>query len=238
LPERALRIYRAAGKTSLSLPERKKLAEELGVTHHAVKVNLARVAKKLENPDALRSVDKNPPGFHETDPDGFASAVVALSDPESKVGAIAKKLGISPSTVRKLAKELDGELMPLKREIQDVRLEGMVKRFGTLAKDSVDAITPDKLAGASARDLAVISGIATQNWQLLLGQPTQRMEISDRREMNEMLGLILQEVERRGYEVDVTPEGAVTTRRLYATREELREKRRADKRAAVVDVSP
>jgi transposase-like protein len=216
LPEKTLATYRLAHAHDPSL-SRADLAIRLGVKPDTVKRRLSQVRQKLKDPDSLeflgRSGKTGQPQIHEKHPEKFAAAVVELSGTQINVAEVARSVGIAPNMASKIAKLLDGELLPLKRELTDVRLDDLTKRFGTLARDAVDAITPQKLASASAQQLAIVAGVATDKFQLLRGQPTQRMEIGDRRKLDEVLNLILKEAKRRNIEIDVTPEGGVTAKK-------------------------
>ncbi len=212
LSERVLATYRLAHSYEPSL-DKKDLAGRLGVSVDTVKRRLSQVKKKLEDPNSLRSLDAGMPDLSRSDPEKFSAVVNQLSDFKVNVAEVARSVGIAPNTAQTIANLLDSELMPLKRELTDIRLEDLTKRFGTLARDAVDAITPQKLAKSCARDLAIIAGVATDKFQLLRGQPTQRMEIGDRRKMDEVLTAILNEAKRRNIEIDVTPEGVVTAKK-------------------------
>lgn len=199
-----------------TLPGIAALAKELGFRPATVLLHLNRVDRAIETgslpvfpgPGRLGA-----PSLEETNPEIFAQMVNRLSTPGTSVFAAAKDCGIELKTALRIAQVLDLECQPLKRELVEVRLEDLTRRFGTLARDAIDAITPEKLAGSNAQSLAVISGIAADKWQLLRGQATSRVEINDRREMNELLGEILKEAKRRNIEIDVTPEGEVTAKK-------------------------
>ena len=215
LPEKTLATYRLVGAFSVPLAKRRKIAKKLKVAESTVSRHLSQVRKKLDAPGALIPPTDKPGtlGLEQRDPEKHGDVLMALTRPERGIEAVAKEMGIDPTVARKMAKELDGELLPLKRAIEDVRIEDLTKRFGTLSRDAVDAITPDKLLRSNARDLAIIAGVAVDKFQLLRGQPTQRMEIDDRRKMNEVLELIVNEAKRRGVEIDVTPEGATSAKK-------------------------
>ncbi len=214
LKEQILATYRLAGCFDLSQPEREKLAKKLGCAASTVKTHLSRVKMGLEGSAPIPPTSQGEGKLLEiVDPEKHAEALSQLSAPYRNIEEVAKKVGISPTLARKLAKDLDGELQPLKRAVEDVRLEDLTKQFGTLTRDSIDAITPEKLRKAGAKDLAIIAGIGVQNWQLLRGQPTSRMEIDDRREANELVKLLMKEAARRGIEIDVTPEGGVSAQK-------------------------
>jgi transposase len=216
LPEKTLATYRLAGALSLPIAKRRKIAKKLGVKESTVKRHLSQVRKNLDEPGSLvqPTTTSNAANLLEQrDPKKHGEALVALTRPGRSIEGVAKSLGVSPGVATRIAKDLDGELLPLKRAIEDVRIEDLTKRFGTLSRDAIDAITPDKLLRSSAPQLAVIAGIAVDKFQLLRGQPTQRMEIGDRRQMNEVLALIVKEAKRRGVEIDVTPEGATSAKK-------------------------
>jgi len=232
LSERILQTYRLAGDTFISKERSAEIAEEIGKTPTTVKTHLSRVRVKLADPKSM--VQPTVPGagdhsFETKNPAKFADAVVAMSAPGATAAQVARDVGIGAETAARIGRQLDGELRPLGRKLEDVRLEDLTKRFGTLARDAVDAITQTKLDAASAQQLAIIAGVATDKFQLLRGQPTQRMDITDRREMNEILKLIVDEAKRRNIEIDVTPEGATSaTKSPYRSAAHKREVQRIE----------
>lgn len=71
---------------------------------------------------------------------------------------------------------------------------------------SLQYIDPFGLAGAPVKDIeAVVDGLI-KNIQLLEGKPTSITSHEDRRQMNELLPLLIKEAQRRGVTIDVTPE--------------------------------
>lgn len=211
LAEKYLATYRLVHSTD-PLMSNEAAAKKIGCAGSTVKRHLDVVAKRLEDPTAMPQLALKP-SLEQSNPDKFAAAAVALSGPKRNVAAVAREVGICERTADKIAKQLDGELQPLGRELKDIRVEDLTKRFGTLARDAVDAITEEKLNGATAQQLAIIAGVAADKWQLLRGMPTQRMEIGDRRNMNELLNEVIKEAQRRHIEIDVTPEGEVTAKK-------------------------
>jgi hypothetical protein len=218
LPEKTLATYRLAGACDLPLAKRLKLAKKLKVAESTVKRHLSLIKKKLEDPESLVMPTGDPEkgvALEQSDPEKHAQAVSLLSDRFQNVAAVAKQVGISVGAATNIARDLEGDMSPLKREIAEIRLDDITKRFGTLTRDAIDAITPEKLERANAQQLAVIAGISADKWQLLRGQPTSRTEIGDRRQMNELIGIIAKEAKRRGIEIDITPEGVTATKSPY-----------------------
>ncbi len=213
LPKACLNTYRLHHAHD-PLLSKEDLAIRLGVKPATVKLHLARVNKRLDDPGSLKVPgQRGPVSLDWSDPEKFAAGVAALSDPAQSVAGAARQAGLNPDVAYKIAKRLDGDLQPLGRVLEDVRIEDLTRRFGMLTRDALDHLTPEKLNGATAQQLAIIAGIAADKWQLLRGQPTQRVEIDDRRKMDEVLNLIMQEAQRRNIEIDVTPEGEVTAKR-------------------------
>ncbi len=212
LSEHILNTYRLAHAEDPPLTDEaghEILAERLDRKPSTMRVHLSRVDKHLKVPREKAS--PSPPRTEQKlDPDDFASMLVGMSAQGVSAARISRDLGLSPKVASRVGSLLEKELQPLKRELTDVKLEDLTRRFGTLTRDAIDAITPAKLEAASARDLTVAAGIATDKWQLLRGQPTQRMEIGDRRNLNEIVQIILKEAKRRNVEIDITPEGGVT----------------------------
>jgi hypothetical protein len=202
-----------AGSFSVPIAKRRAIAKKLKVAESTVARHLSQVSKRLDDPDSLAAPTVQGIPLEHLNPEKHTDALLALSHPKRNIAAVAREVGIGPNMAAKLAKELDGELLPLSRAIEEVRIEDLTKRFGTLSRDAVDAITPEKLARSNAQQLAIIAGVAVDKFQLLRGQPTQRMEIGDRRQLNEVLGLIVKEAKRRGIEIDVTPEGSTTAKK-------------------------
>ncbi len=209
LPKRTLNTYRVMYAQDPPLSQ-KAVAKKVGLAPATVRLHVSRVEMKLEDPSLFSPSKVNHPELDETNPDQFADIVVGLSAPAASVARVARDLGISADAVTKIARKLEGELQPLKREVVEIRVEELTKQFGTLARDAIDAITPEKLDAASASQLAIVSGIASEKYLLLRGQPTQRVEVGHRHEMDEVVKMLLQEAIRRGVTIDVTPEGGVT----------------------------
>ena len=212
LAEKYLSSYRLAHFEDPPL-SKDEIAQRAGSKRSTIKRHLARVDLKLADPDSMRSTGSGFIHRSQSDPETYAKALMKLAGPQRNIAETARECGLSIQAATKIAKELDRELQPLARAIEDVRVEDLTKQFGSLTRDAMLAITQAKLDGASARDLGVLAGIGSQNFQLLRGQPTQRLEISDRREMNELVKLMLEEASRRGIEIDVTPDHGTTAQK-------------------------
>lgn len=77
------------------------------------------------------------------------------------------------------------------------RLDKHLERLDHLIERVLGAITDDKLDKAHARDLAIVYGVLIDKKQLLEGKPTQILSIEERRDLKDLLPLLLLEAERR-----------------------------------------
>lgn len=81
-------------------------------------------------------------------------------------------------------------------------------------------IDPFGLAGAPVKDIeAVVDGLI-KNIQLLEGKPTSITSHEDRRQMNELLPLLIREAQRRGVTIDGVAERLVPAEVLTEVRDE------------------
>jgi hypothetical protein len=60
--------------------------------------------------------------------------------------------------------------------------------------------------------LAIITGILTEKEQLLLGKPTQILSHQERKNLNELIPVLIQEARRRGIDFGISAE---TTDAIY-----------------------
>ena len=139
-----------------------------------------------------------------------AVADYRLANPEASFVDIAKATGVSKSTVRDYLRRLEMRPTPEWLEAKKVKQAELAEDYAKLARASAHAITDEKLEDASPRDLAVISGIATDKHLLLTGQPTAIFGVEDRRKLHELLPALQAEIKRRGLTLegeykDVTP---------------------------------
>lgn len=102
----------------------------------------------------------------------YRAVAKMLAQGESYI-AIESLLEVSPSTIRSV-REREGVTIEAERaRVGQTALDVARLSFETLRERLEDPIQRAKL---SAKDLAVMAGIATQNGQLLNGGPTARME--------------------------------------------------------------
>jgi transposase-like protein len=102
-----------------------------------------------------------------------AAALLLLRTNGGNIKRTARELGLPRKTVCTWSQGR-GISEEVKRMSEDpeVRKE-LAGKFKQTANRALDALTDEKLAGASAKDLALVAGIATDKSELLQGRATQ-----------------------------------------------------------------
>jgi hypothetical protein len=86
--------------------------------------------------------------------------------------------------------------------LREVSAPQLIKLMGDRALALIESVDVNAIADAKLRDKMVAFGILVDKLQLLSGQPTQRLDISDRRKMDELIIALLAEAKRRGMKFD------------------------------------
>lgn len=79
----------------------------------------------------------------------------------------------------------------------DFRLSEHIGLLKKKIAQVLDGITQDKIDKAHARDLAITYGVLIDKMQLLEGKPTQILSIEERRDLKDLLPLLMAEAARR-----------------------------------------
>ena len=135
------------------------------------------------------------------------SAVAAVFDEATEpwVGtfkSIAEEAGLTPKLTSAIVKRLSRDHPGLLSYVRDLKTKHFVNAIENRLASALDALTPEKMNEASARDLAVVVSILVEKRQLLRGEPTQILSMEERRHMADILPMLLKEAERRGMTVE------------------------------------
>ncbi len=146
-------------------------------------------------------------------PELEAEAIYKLSDPQlASIADAARSANMKPETLRRLMRKLSEGMTPVTRVVQDVRMDYLSKLAGDNAQMIAESVDEIDMKSASLKDKAIAFGIFTEKKLLIDGMPTQRLEISDRRHLDELVMESLLEAQRRGMDVSVSDGNAVVTR--------------------------
>jgi hypothetical protein len=117
------------------------------------------------------------PPLHSTIPPAVQAAVIALRENGFSLRKIHTETGVSVKTILKILK-----IQEERQEIDPVRVEQIKKEIGSRflvkASNALEHITPEKLAAASPRDCAVISGICHDHHRLEADKSTENVAMN------------------------------------------------------------
>jgi len=194
-------------------PSFDEIGASLGITGASAKTAYSRGVRKLGNPD-LPGRNKNQNRnlrIEVKNPEISAELIDKLTDPgESNITKAARECGLPLQTAQQLAKRVETEYLPVKKEVERIKTDSLVRKFETLAYEAVNSITMDELKDLDAYKRTLVAAIATDKRELLDGRPTERISIDDRRALPEMMLILEREARRRGLMRDRDPEtGAI-----------------------------
>jgi hypothetical protein len=178
------------------------IGRQLAKEPQSVRTAYIRAARKLPREGELEPESKS---LQVSDPDKYAKLVNELSEygPDGEqlaVDAIAKRLNLPRATAQQLAVEIRSIYFPTKVEARNIKLERLRDLWGMRAEEALAQLTPERIANASPKDLAIIAGISTEKLLLLRGQPTQIIRTEkDRLKVETLAQAFMKEAERRGY---------------------------------------
>ena len=196
LTERETEVVRLRDEEGLAWNE---IAKLLGTSKGGANSSY-RTAKAKRN--------REPRAFAQTcevkSPERTAEALDLATDPFTSIRAAAKACGFPNRTLDMLIKRMATRYAPLDAEIRKAKKDEIETLLEDRGRRALEYLDDFALAQSSARDLAVIAGIAIDKTQLLAGEPTHIHKITDLPEIDRKLAEIHAEMERRGM-IDVTP---------------------------------
>lgn len=150
-----------------------------------------------------RARDSNK-AIEKTDPAKAGELLALLTTPsEARLGEIAEAVGLSKEVVGRFVEVMRTSYMAFNEEVREVSANEFLPLIDTRAKQALQFMTPEKMAAANVRDLAVMFGVLMEKRQLLRGEPTQILSVDDRRQMTTLMPFMLKEAQRRGMMPDV-----------------------------------
>lgn len=148
---------------------------------------------------------KKPRGLDHKDPAKMAEFIDKITEPFSRVQAVAESCGLSRDTAKDLSDKMNTRFQPVKEELRQVKVSELLGLIEDRLHRSLEHLDDTKMQAASAKDLAIAIGILVEKRQLLRGEPTQILSLEERQNLNDMLPAIIVEARRRGVTIDVDP---------------------------------
>lgn len=127
-------------------------------------------------------------------------------EPTTDVIKASNELGLSKQMTEAIKRRMTarkGVDVGTPKALTDRQLIGVIEDKIALTLNYLDHFN---LAGAPAKDIQAILDGLIKNAQLLKGRPTAITSVEDRRKINELLPLLVQEAKRRGVIIDAEVE--------------------------------
>ncbi len=128
--------------------------------------------------------------------------IEAASPIIEEVRKLALEEGIEPQAVRGLVERMNRAGLGIPTDLREASVPQLIKLMGDRALQLIESVDVNAIADAKLRDKTIAFGILIDKLQLLSGQPTQRLDISDRRKMDELMIMMFKEAKRRGIKFD------------------------------------
>ena len=147
-------------------------------------------------------------------PEDAAAVLDRLTDPFDKLSMVAKECGLKPSLVQAIARRMKTRYLGVTEQMRAIKTHDMIQKIDERIGHALTYIDDYVMADANFRDLSMGVGILIEKRQLLKGEPTQIISVDERKTLNQLLPLLIQEATRRGVTIEAsytkTVEPAIT----------------------------
>ncbi len=134
-----------------------------------------------------------------TNPEAAAAAIDAATEPFASIRKAAEIAGLPKTTTQRLIERLKMRYEPLYAELTKVKTEEIIALLDDRLHRALLYLDDLAMGGASAKDLAVITGIMAEKSQLLKGKATAILTTNeDRMNRDELHKELIKEGIRRG----------------------------------------
>jgi len=138
-------------------------------------------------------------------PADAVAALHAISAPVEQVLEAHRAAGISRDITMGVIQRLAAQQAGFKHSLKALSVKFLIGTIEEKIALVLHYLDEFAISSAKPRDLAIILGILIDKRQLLLGEPTQILSMQDRKHVNELIPVLLQEAEARGMTIDLTP---------------------------------
>jgi len=138
-----------------------------------------------------------------TDPEAAGIAMADLAaDPFLKAKDLAAQLGLPQRMVEAMIRRARTRNVAVKMEMHKVQNKQLEQLFDDRLYRALQWADDDLMAQASLRDLGYFIDRMLTARQLIRGEPTAIVAFEDRRKLNDLMPLLINEAKRRGFVLD------------------------------------
>jgi hypothetical protein len=137
-----------------------------------------------------------------TAPDKAADLMIAATDPWHTLESAAQACGLDTNVAQAVVQRLRHRYTPVNAKLREVQTKHLIALIEDRALMALEYMDEAAFAQANLRDLTIAMGVLLEKRQLLSGEPTQILSVEERRDLNEVLPLVMREAKRRGVTID------------------------------------
>ena len=183
----------------------KEIGHRLNISRTYAHQVYHRACEKLEkaklDPSAPNVGGHN--ALERQDPEKAAEVMDALTDPfRRSIAQVARECGVNYDVARRLERRLATQFLPLERAVGEVKRTELRELFAQTDWRVLTRITDEDIERAPLRDKMVAAGIAIDKMRALDDEPTEVYSAAELANLEELSGLLLREVKRRGISID------------------------------------
>ena len=131
-------------------------------------------------------------------PEAMGEVMVRAEEGLEPIALIAQDVGLNAETTHAILHTLRHEYAPLASAIRAHRANDLKPQLLDKAQMILSAIDEHDVEQAPLKDKTYALNILLEKHQLLSGLPTQRIDVEDRRALDEFLPTLMSEMNRRG----------------------------------------
>ena len=133
-----------------------------------------------------------------------AKAIDQLTDNIRNLKQIARNCGLPKSTVEVLAARIERKYMPIVSKIKDIKTSHILNLVEEKLMMVLQNIDEFDIATADLKGKAYAVDILIKNRNLLNNQPTAILSVGERKKINDLIPMLMQEATRRGVIIEGT----------------------------------
>lgn len=187
-----------------------EIGEVMGIRPQEAWTHNSIAEKKIKAGEAeerRKRLAPSPRAIEEKDHEVAAKIIDKIISPEQyqKIDELAAEVGLHKSTVDALKKRLEFRYLPVGIELGRIRTQQFQEGIDGYANWILNSVDECDLLKASLKDKISAFCMLIDRRQLLSGEPTQILSINERKEINDLMPLLMMEAKRRGVTIDVDP---------------------------------
>ena len=181
----------------------KDIAFEMGCSENVVKKQINSIYRKLGIKGGTLETSK-PTLTEQAKPEQAAALMDAATDPFANIARAIKESGLPQSTGEAFLRRLRVRYGKVPQLVRNLKTQDIIRKLNERIELALEYMDEKVIAEASFRDLAMGTSALLEKRQLLSGEPTQILSDLERKNLHELMPLLIVEAKRRGITIEGT----------------------------------